>query len=55
MRFKSLLSPICLVAFVLLVFSAMTFAQHQINYQGHLTDSDGSPVADGSYQMTITI
>lgn len=26
-----------------------------INYQGHLTDSSGDPVADGDYQITFTI
>jgi hypothetical protein len=39
----------------LLVTLALADAPQLINYQGRLTDSDGSPVADGDYQITFTI
>ncbi|MBN1425676.1 hypothetical protein JXA88_14060 [Candidatus Fermentibacteria bacterium] len=39
----------------LLVFSASAEIPHLINYQGKVSDSGGTPVADGSYSMTFSI
>ncbi|MBN1425513.1 hypothetical protein JXA88_13245 [Candidatus Fermentibacteria bacterium] len=39
----------------LLVFSASAEIPQLINYQGKVTDSGGTPVADGAYSMTFSI
>lgn len=45
----------CLLLLVIIPVSLMALVPQVINYQGHLTNPDGSPVADGPYQMVFTI
>ena len=57
MRSKMMMTC-CVGLFLLLnVGAAVTHATvpDQINYQGYLTDTDGSPVPDGTYTMTFSL
>jgi len=46
---------ICAVACVLWANSIYAEAPHLINYQGKLTDSEGTAVSDGTYEITFRI
>ncbi len=52
-----MLYRVCLLLCGMLAFAAAAFADvpRPINYQGRLTDTGGSPVADGPYNIVFTI
>ena len=52
---RSLVTALCLVSLFLIVMSANAEIPKMISYQGRITDSGGTPVPDGSYDMRFRI
>lgn len=53
MRFS--VTAFCLVCISVMVFSVHAEIPQMVSYQGKVTDSDGTPVADGTYTMRFRI
>ena len=55
MNLRSMATTLCVALLLVWAVGALAEVPHIVSYQGRLTDADGTPVADGDYNITFQI